>query len=263
MENKVQFNLKNVHYAKLTEAENSVTWGTPKHVPGAVTLTLSPEGEITQFYADGIIYYQSVANNGYKGDLEMARFPDEMLKDIWGFVEGATSHVLTENANVEPSAFALLFEIDGDADHQRYAAYNCAGTRPAVSSKTNTNTKEPQTQTSNITVMPLASGSVMGRTSKNTPASTFNSWYDAVYLEEESVYTVQYNANGGTGNVLDGNSPYASGATVKILAATGLTAPTSKTFSKWNTAPDGSGEDYDPSDTLTIAANTTLYAIWQ
>ena len=65
-ENKVQFNLKNVHYAILTPGDIPA-WSTPVKVPGAVTLTLDPSGDVTPFYADGVIFYNSVANNGYTG----------------------------------------------------------------------------------------------------------------------------------------------------------------------------------------------------
>lgn len=37
---------------------------------------------------------------------------------------------------------------------------------------------------------------------------------------------------------------------------------TGSTFSKWNTAADGSGTDYNPADTFTITVPITLYAIW-
>ena len=75
-----------------------------------------------------------------------------------------------------------------------------------------------------------------------------------------TTYTVTYNANGGTGTMTDSNSPYNSGATVTVLANT--FTRDNYTFSKWNTAANGSGTDYDAEDTFTINANTTLYAQW-
>ena len=68
-ENKVRFNLKNVHYAVLTETVStsgtvSYSWATPVHVAGAVSLDLSPEGDTSPFYADGIVFYQTIANQG-------------------------------------------------------------------------------------------------------------------------------------------------------------------------------------------------------
>lgn len=186
-ENKVQFNLKNVHYAILTETNTggavTYSWATPVAVPGAVTLTLDPAGDVTPFYADGVIYYKAISNQGYSGSLEMARFPDQMLQDVWGFVKGETSNVLTENANVNPKDFALLYQIDGDADGQYYVLYNCAGTRPGIGSTTTTATKEPQTQSSDITAAALLDGRVMARTTGSTPAETKTAWFSAVYEE--------------------------------------------------------------------------------
>lgn len=187
-ENKVQFNLKNVHYAVLTETATggvtSYSWGTPVAVPGAVNLNLEQQGEITKFYADGIVYYQSPVNNGYEGDLEMARIVDKMLQDVWGMTLGTTSKVLTENANTEAKAFALLFQIDGDADEDCYVLYNCTGTRPAIAAKTKEDTKEPQTQSSTISAAPLGNGNVMARTTSETPAATKNKWFTEVFVEE-------------------------------------------------------------------------------
>lgn len=186
-ENKVQFNLKNVHYALLTEANEggtvSYSWATPVHVPGAVTLTLDPAGDVTPFYADGVIYYKAISNQGYSGSLEMARFPDQMLKDVWGFTMSETNMVLTENANVNPKDFALLYQIDGDADGQYYVLYNCAGTRPGVGSTTTTATKEPQTQSTDITAAALLDGRVMARTTGTTPEGVKTGWFTTVYEE--------------------------------------------------------------------------------
>ena len=182
-ENKVQFGLKNVHYAVITYSGGTISYGTPKAIPGAVTLTLDAQGDVTPFYADNMTYYQTVANNGYSGELEMARFPDEMLQDIWGMTLGSTSKVLTENANTEPKEFALLYQIDGDADEQYYTLYRCVGTRPAIGSATTKQTKEPQTQSSSITAMPVSTGNVLARTTNATPSATKTAWFNSVFVE--------------------------------------------------------------------------------
>ena len=92
MGNKVKYNLKNVHAAKLTETVTdgvkSFSYGTPKAIPGAVSIALDAEGETSPFYADGIVYFRSVTNNGYSGDLEMALVPEwfrtEILQEMAG-----------------------------------------------------------------------------------------------------------------------------------------------------------------------------------
>ena len=186
-ENKVRFNLKNVHYAVLTETMTTsgmtYSWATPVHVAGAVSLDLSPEGDTSPFYADGIVFYQSIANQGYSGSLEMARISDTMLKDVWGLTLGSTSKVLTENANTNAKAFALLFEVDGDADEEYYCLYNVKGTRPNIGSQTNEESKDPQTQSSDITAIPLADGRILARTTANTPSATKTAWWTTVFQE--------------------------------------------------------------------------------
>lgn len=181
-ENKVQFNLKNVHYAVMTASGETPTWETPVPVPGAVNLSLEAQGDLTPFYADGIVYYQSVANNGYNGDLEMARYIDQMLQDVWGFIMNETDHTLIENAQAEAKSFALLFQIDGDAGNDLYCMYNCTGTRPGINSTTNTETKEPQTQTSNISAVPLENGYVYARTTAQTSEGVRTAWFTKVYM---------------------------------------------------------------------------------
>lgn len=185
-ENKVSFNLKNVHYAVLSETvgtDGTITYSydTPKHVPGAVSLSLDPAGSVEPFYADGIVYYNSIANQGYSGDLEMARFPDDMLADVWGFTEDTTTHVLIENSATEPAAFALLYQIDGDQTEQYYALYNVTGTRPGIGGATTTDTKTPQTQSSSITAAPRGDGVVLARTKDDTTTATKSAWFSSVF----------------------------------------------------------------------------------
>ena len=111
-ENKVKFNLKNVHYAKLNiDEEGTVTYDKPKAIPGAVELSLDAKGDTEEFYADGMIYYTSTANNGYEGDLEIALVPPSFETDILKN-ELDDNKVSVENSNTESAEFALLFEFD-------------------------------------------------------------------------------------------------------------------------------------------------------
>ncbi len=53
MANKVTFGLNKVHYAVITEGEDGTyTYGTPVRIPGAVSMSETPVGESTKFYAD-------------------------------------------------------------------------------------------------------------------------------------------------------------------------------------------------------------------
>ena len=196
-ENKVQLNLKNVHYAVLND-EATPGYATPVPVPGAVNLNLAASGEMTPFYADaqantaysvlpfyadGIVYYKSSANNGYEGDLEMARFIDQMMQDIWNNQLDETDKVMIEKADVEAKAFALLFQIDGDANNDLYVLYNCTGTRPAIAAATSTETKTPTTQTSTISAAPLAANYfVYARTTADTPENVRTNWFKQVWM---------------------------------------------------------------------------------
>lgn len=182
MANKVKFGLKNVHYAPITVNEGgAVTFGTPKHIPGAVSLTLEAQGEEVEFEADDVIFYASYSNTGYKGNLEMALIPDEFRKDILKDVEDETDHVLVEYATTEPAPFALLYEINGDQKATRRVLYYCTVSRPGENASTSGKTKTPQTDTMSITAVPLADGRVRARTRDNTVDGVFNNWYKAVW----------------------------------------------------------------------------------
>lgn len=178
---KVQFNLKNMHYAVQTASGDAPAWATPVPVPGSVNLTLDQQGELTKFYADGIVYWQSSSNNGYEGELEMALIPDQMLMDIWGYTKTETDNVLIENSMVQPKSFALLFEIDGDANGRRYCMYNCTATRPGISSKTNEANKTPVTQKCTISSVPMENGDVLARTTDDTSSEAKLNWFKKVY----------------------------------------------------------------------------------
>lgn len=185
MGNKVKYNLKNVYAAKLKkDAGGSFNYDVPKPIPGAVSISLDAEGESSPFYADGIVYFRSTANNGYSGDLEMALIPEwfrtEILKEKLD-----KNGVLVEKATTgEAEKFALLFEFDGDVKAIRHVLYNCSASRPSIASETKEDTIEPGTETLSLTADPREDGLVKSRSGDTTSDEIYANWYKSVYVPQ-------------------------------------------------------------------------------
>ena len=195
--NKIKFNIRNVHYAKLTVSETGeVTFAKPVPMPGAVSLSLDPTGEPSVFYADGYAYYTISNNQGYEGDLELALVPESFRTDILKETMDSNS-VLIEDATVETEKFALLFEFDGDVKKIRHVLYNCIASRPTIESSTKEDEIEVKTETLSITASPLSGGYVKARTSDTTTEEAYEGWYQAVYLPTDALGGSEVITEGG------------------------------------------------------------------
>lgn len=149
--NRVCFGLSNVHVAKMIIGEDgSITFGTPFKVPGAVNLSLDAEGDSEPFYADNIKFWESFANNGYSGDLEIAKLPEEFETEILGQRKDANGAII-ENVNDKISPFAFMYQVEGDQTGTRFCYYNTTVSRPSTEANTTEDTKTPNTNTLSIT----------------------------------------------------------------------------------------------------------------
>ena len=186
MGNKVKYNLKNVHAAKLSKnEEGNLVYTTPVAIPGAVSISLDAEGDSSPFYADGIVYFRSSSNNGYSGDLEIALIPEWFRVDILK-EELDKNKVLVEKSDVtETEKFALLFEFEGDEHGIRHVLYNCSASRPSIESETKEDTIEPETEKLSLTADPREDGLVKSRTGDNTESTVYENWYKSVYIPVE------------------------------------------------------------------------------
>lgn len=161
--NKITYGISNVHVFPITSTDES---GVPTYdtkvisMPGATELSLDAEGSSDPFYADDVVYYQSVVNNGYSGSITLADIPEDFLTVVMKEIksEGGT---FFEDASVEPLEFAMAFEFKGDKKKRRHLFYRCKATRPSIESKTKEDSIEPNTPEIEIVVMPRLDNNIV------------------------------------------------------------------------------------------------------
>ena len=186
-ENLVRFGLSNVHYA-IYDADTS-SYGDPVAWPGAVSLSISPEGESKKFYADNIEYVILLLNNGYSGSLEMAAALDDASIALLGAVKDADGKVV-ETVNDSTVQFALMFEVTGNLREQRTVFYNCVLGRPSVNANTKSDSTDVDTVSYDIEIGSIEAElngdtvHVVKATLENTTdtASAYTAFMDSVPL---------------------------------------------------------------------------------
>lgn len=179
---KVHFGLSKAYYAVITNG----AYGAPVALPGAVGLTLNREGsDPEKFYADNIAYYVSPAvNGGYTGTLTLANVPQSFLVDVLGEIVDDNGMQI-ELADAVSKSFALMYEVEGDADEKRYVFFNCTAQRVAAGANTKSDSTTPDTQDLEFTA--IGKDFTLGgqtenvvKGSANTADSAFAGWYTAV-----------------------------------------------------------------------------------
>lgn len=141
---------------------------------------------------------------------------------VYGYTTGAYSSSLSDHVILGTSA--TLVVTTNETDYSITLSYNANGGSGGPSSETKTGTTSGT---------PSVAFTVSNTQPTRSPAVTGS-------------YTVTYNANGG--------SVYPASASAART--------TSYTFSKWNTASGGSGNNYVGGNTITLSSSATLYAQW-
>ena len=183
--NKIKYGISECYYAVKTNG----AYDTPVALPGAVSISLSAQGELYKFYADNIEYYRNAVNNGYEGTLELALIPDHFLTAVLGNTLDSTDKVLVEEVQNSAVEFALGFQVEGDQDSPRFWFYNCVATRPEVAGDTKEASIEAQTESITISSSPTEDGYVRVRTTADTPTATYSGWFSDVWEPASPVTT--------------------------------------------------------------------------
>lgn len=178
-----------------TVTDGTVTWAyvsasspyaTPIMIPGANSLDLSAEGKSTTEYRDNVPYFSNFPNGGYTGTLQVARIPDEVAVAIWGWYID-TGGKLVEVADAKPKNFALLYEIEGDEDGERYVFYNVSAGRPTSKESTTSDSVSLVDQTIDLTMsMTTIGGTKAIKSHCPADGADYEAWYDAVQLPKSA-----------------------------------------------------------------------------
>ncbi len=183
-------------------------------------------------------------------------------------------------ANGSGTSYSAGATYSNNASATLYAQWNSSTTTAAVTLPTPTWTGHT------FKGWATSSTATSGSTGSYTPSGNVTLY--AIWQQDEpTTYTIEYNANGGTGApanqikthdvdlTLSSTKPTRANAsagsyTVTLNAnggscdTTSLTAArtTKYTFKNWNTAANGSGTSYNSSATYSANASATLYAQW-
>ena len=185
--NKVHYDLTNVHMAPMNATGENPTWGDFHRVHGAISVDLAAQGDTVKLRADGIDYYVSKSNNGYEGDLNLAMITDWIRINVLGETLSAADKVLVENSMKEGQPFAMAFEFLGDKKNRRHLLYNLVAGRPNIKGENKDNPRDPDTETLSITASPLADGSVKASTTEDTPEDVYANWFKGVWHGDGSL----------------------------------------------------------------------------
>lgn len=194
--NKVFYGLSNVHIAFRSDGgtAEAPAWETPVLVSGAVGFAPDAETEEYKFYADNGVYYATYTDNGYTGDLEMAKFPDAILAEMFGWLQDSLGGLLETN-DMPHKDFAMLAQVEGNRNGRRIVWYNCAGGKPSQEYSTTEEGIEVQTQTMPLTITPVKLSNGRRATKyhidadpENAEAMTaYDGFFDAVYTPQITV----------------------------------------------------------------------------
>lgn len=154
---KYHYGIKNVCYAVATEVWSggacTTSYGTVKSLTGAKSISLAPQGDTLNEYADNGLWAVLGANNGYQGDLVLEKLTEDFEKDVLGKVEDSNG-LMVEGSTPKEVYFALMFEFETDIKQRRFCFFKCSASRVTVDSQTKESgiTLSPVTVT--ITAMP-------------------------------------------------------------------------------------------------------------
>ena len=151
--NKVEFGISNLHVGTYSvDSNGNVTLGTPYHQKGAVSLSLDPESDSNDFFADNIKYWSGYSDNGFSGTVKAARYDTAFKIQFLGYAALNGGGIGKVKTAVKPNVY-LAFETEGDMEKRRVLLLNATLGEIKREFATIEDKKEPATEELDINVI--------------------------------------------------------------------------------------------------------------
>ena len=151
MANKVEFGISQLHVGTYSDDGNgNITLGSPYHQKGAVSFSPEEQSDKSDFYADNVVYWSGYSGGTFEGDLEVALFDDAFKTQFLGYRRTTNGGLANVKNVIKPNVY-VAFQVEGDQESRRVVFYNC--TLGVIKREFNTieESKEPVTETLNMT----------------------------------------------------------------------------------------------------------------
>lgn len=179
--NKTQYGLKNIAYA-LRDPDTGA-YGAVKMHPGAISLGLSRSDSNNGLAADNGKYDGGSGSKTVTGDLNVARFLNDWLIDLLGYIE--LDGGLGEGDG-EAAEFALLGEVSGNQGGYRFVWFQCTSGEPTATHQTIEvdGTIQWATETAQITskMCDLPNGLRLRAWKCEAGSEAYDNFFDAVHI---------------------------------------------------------------------------------
>lgn len=124
--NLIEYGVSSIGACSYTVSDTGVvTLGTPVMCPGAKSIKLEEQIVENSESFDNITYYYASTNDGDKGSIEVAYFPDEFKKQFLGNVtldDGGIGSLI----GAKKTPVCIFGQFEGDAANRRFILYNTA-----------------------------------------------------------------------------------------------------------------------------------------
>lgn len=158
MANTIEYGLSEVVLFPIeSEVDRKLTYGKAIPFINAVSLTLSAEESESKTYADDKIAHQSYEIQGFSGDIEFLRVPDEIMEQIFGIEKKDGLHIMKTDQKAKK--FAMTYRVKGDEKNRKFQVFYASMSRPSITeTKTVSENKDNNTVKMKITAAPVPSG---------------------------------------------------------------------------------------------------------